>query len=66
MSAPAAAHGAEEGNGAIGKAIAAVFLVLFLMNNGAPDTTKMAVIVGVIVYLVVSRGSSAKKDAGGH
>lgn len=57
MSAPAA------GNGAVGKAIAAGFLVLFL-NGPAPDVTKMAVAVGAIVYLAVNAKSS-KPAAGG-
>ena len=61
MSAEHSAAAPASGGSAVGKAIGAAFLVLFLMNNGAPDSTKLAVIVGVGVYLALSR----KKD-GGH
>ncbi len=52
------------GNNAVGLAIGAAFLILFL-NGPAPDTTKFAALVGVIVWLVASGKIGGKKEAGG-
>lgn len=52
MSAPAPSSG---GSNAVGAAIGAAVLILFLFNSPAPDTTKFAVIVGIIVFFVVSK-----------
>lgn len=53
MSHPVAA-GASEGNGSVGKAIAAAFLVLFLAGP-ATSQLKFAIIIGVAVYFAASR-----------
>ncbi len=53
----------------VGKAIGAAVLFLVLVNGNMPDNTKFALIIGLIVYVIASRGGAghgAAHAAGGH
>lgn len=52
MSAPASGGDSSHGPSPVGIAIGAAFLVLFF-NGPAPDTTKLAVLVGLIAFFAV-------------
>jgi hypothetical protein len=53
-----AAHGdSHGGSGAVGKAIFAGFVALILLNGNMPANTQFALIIGIIAYFVVTKGS---------
>ena len=57
---------ASSGSGALGKAIFAGFLALILLNGNMPVNTQFALIIGIIAYFVISKGSKGGSAPADH